>query len=479
MTLVKSMVVTNRSAKGLMIQSVRQLLLPGLLIGTLASCQMPKPEPPDPQAALIAKGRQLFFNETFDGNGRTCGTCHRAEDNFAISPAFIATLPADDPLFVAETNPNLAANFENPRLMREFGLIVENLDGFGDLENVFTLRGVPHTLALNTSIDSAQGPRTGWSGDGAPGDGSLRAFATGAVIQHFPKSLGRVVGNDFRLPTEAELDALEAFQLSLGRQEDPELPLPLKGVVAARGQEIFLDNTLGKCNACHFNAGANGDPQIFGPDAGNLNFDTGVENLPDQPADLTGELVPADDGLGIPGDGSFNTPPLIEAADTGPFFHNNSIETIEGAVAFYNGDAFNNSPAGQLLVAATGSGINLDGTQVVAVSAFLRAINALENIRRIDELLQQSREETRQEARESLRLALAETDDAISVLAGGGLHADAVNDLRKARRLTRKARRSFFSRSRLTEQALRELEQARIELVKPSDNDVAKAGGKS
>jgi hypothetical protein len=112
-----------------------------------------------------------------------------------------------------------------------------------------------------------------------------------------------------------------------------------------------------------------------------MNFDTGVEDLPDQPADLSGEFVPPDDGLGTPGDGTFNTPPLVEAADTGPFFHNDSIETIEGTVAFYNDDAFNNSPAGQLIAGATGNGINLDGTQVVAVAAFIRVINVLENIR--------------------------------------------------------------------------------------------------
>jgi mono/diheme cytochrome c family protein len=96
------------------------------------------------------------------------------------------------------------------------------------------------------------------------------------------------------------LDALEAFMLSLGRQADLVLPLTLKSVVAARGQEIFRDNTLGKCNACHFNAGANGDPAIFGPGAGNLNFDTGVEALPDQPADLTGEPVPSRRRIGRP-----------------------------------------------------------------------------------------------------------------------------------------------------------------------------------
>lgn len=406
----------------------------GLWIGvSLAACQVTPTLPPAEE--LLQRGERIFFNETFEGNGRTCGTCHRAEDNFALSPAFIATLPADDALFVSESDPNLANNFENARLIREFALILENQDGFDDLPNDFNMRGIPHTLALRTSVDSANGPQTGWSGDGAPGDGSLRSFAVGAVIQHFTKTLDRIAGVDFRLPTDEELDALEAFQLSLGRQEELSLPLPLKGIVPARGQEIFIDRSLGKCNACHFNAGANGDPTIFGPDAGNLNFDTGVENLPDQPADLSGELVPPDDGMGVPGNGAFNTPPLVEAADTGPFFHNNSVETIEGSVAFYNGDAFNNSPAGLLLQGATGSGINLDATQVVAVAAFLRVINALENIRSADDRLARAYPEftiTPQRQATLLQRASFEIEDGIQVLTGGGLHPDAVEYLRRA-----------------------------------------------
>jgi hypothetical protein len=313
------------------------------------------------------------------------------------------------------------------------------------------MRGVPHTLALTSSIDSAAGPRTGWSGDGAPGDGSLRSFATGAVIQHFTKTTQRIAGVDFRLPTDDELDALEAFQLSLGRQEELLLPLRLKGVVAARGQEIFLDNASGKCNACHFNAGANGNPAVFGPNAGNLNFNTGVEDLPDQPADLTDELVPADDGFGSPGNGEFNTPPLVEAADTGPFFHNNSVETIEGAVAFYNGDAFNNSPAGQLLINATGSGINLDGTQVVAVAAFLRVINALENIRASTELLDdvaQAIDSSGAHEDMLLERALHETNDAIQVLVGGGLHPGAASRLEAATQSIRGAKSTSNPRTR-------------------------------
>ncbi len=424
--------------------------------------------PANPQAKLIAKGKTIFFNETFNGNGRTCGTCHPAENNFTLDPAFIFTLPPNNALFVAEFNPDLKKNFENPRLMRQFALILENLDGFDDLENKFTMRGIPHVLGLRTSVSSPQGPRTGWSGDGAPGDGSLRSFATGAVIQHFTKTLNRVPGVDFRLPTDEELDALEAFQLSLGRQQDLILPLPLKGTVPKRGQAIFLDNGLGKCNLCHVNAGATAN--FGGGNIGNANFNTGVENLPDQPADLTGELVPPDDGLGTPGDGTFNTPPLVESADTGRFFHNNAIETIEGAVAFYDGEAFNNSPAGRALAAAdpNGVGIELDGTQIVAIAAFLRVINTLENIRESLAQLETSLEKPCGESKEHLARAVHETKDSISVLEGGGLHPDAVAHLREAKRLTKKALRSLFFRKKLTREAIDEQRKARAFLVDSS-----------
>jgi hypothetical protein len=333
------------------------------------------------------------------------------------------------------------------------------------------MRGVPHVLAQRTSVNSNQGPRTGWSGDGAPGDGSLRSFATGAVIQHFTKTLNRVAGVDFRLPTEEELDAIKAFMLSLGRQQDPTLPLALKGTVPKRGQDIFLDNRLGKCNLCHANAGATAN--FGGGNIGNANFNTGVENLPDQPADLTGERNPPDDGFGRPGDGTFNTPPLVEAADTGPFFHNNAIETIEGAVAFYNGDAFNNSPSGQLLAQNDPRrvGIRLDATQVVAVAAFLRVLNALENIRQSLELLESTAKKgfaERAEDRELLNRAVSETQDSIKVLDGGGLHPEAVAHLQMAKELTEKAACSFFRRRGLTQQAIDEQRNARAQLIAAS-----------
>lgn len=55
----------------------------------LPACK--KPSQPASEPTLVEKGEQIFLNETFGGNGRTCGTCHRQTDNFGLSPAFIAT----------------------------------------------------------------------------------------------------------------------------------------------------------------------------------------------------------------------------------------------------------------------------------------------------------------------------------------------------------------------------------------------------
>jgi cytochrome c peroxidase len=398
-------------------------------------------------AALVARGEDLFFNETFNGNGRTCGTCHPAENNLTIDPAFIAKLPPTDPLFVAEQNrkfPGLAKNFENPRLMRQFGLILENVDGF---ENPGVMRGVPHVLAMSTSMTPAVVPgfgiadgstipptqRTGWSGDGAPGDGTLREFAIGAVKQHFTRTLNRLEGRDFRLPTDEELNAMEAFQLSTGRQADPDLStLTLKGAVPERGRALFLDEA--KCSQCHGNAGAS---VLIGPDALNFNFDSGVENFP-HPARAVVSF-PRDGGFGRTpnngrfGNGTFNTPPLVEAADTGPFFHNNAVQTIEEAVEFYTSEAFSTSDAAVGVPFGVGV-INLQPEELGAVAAFLRVLNALENIRSSTEVLQRAQGPlSRAKARELLRLSTAEIDDAIRVLRERGLHQDGVTYLRIAR----------------------------------------------
>lgn len=389
--------------------------------------------------ALVARGEFLFFNETFAGNGRTCGTCHRAENNFTIDAEFIATLRPTDPLFVAEFNQALAG-LERPELMRKFGLILVNADGFDDLPNKFVMRGVPHLLSLSSSIASGSRVpplhRTGWGGDGAPGNGTLRAFAIGAVRQHFPKTLNRVEGVDFRLPDDGELDALEAFQLALGRHADLSLPMPLKDQRARLGQEIFLDDNLGRCNLCHANAGATAAFSHF-PLGINENFATGVEDLPPHPARQVTPNTPRDGGFGTTpngdrrggfGDGTFSTPPLVEAAATGPFFHNNAVHNIEEAVSFYTSETYNNSVSG------TQVRIQLTQTQVLAVAAFLRVINAQEKIRiAIARATLAKLAPGEPEADRALGIARAELDHVIRVLDAGALHPAAVVRLRIAR----------------------------------------------
>jgi hypothetical protein len=373
-------------------------------------------------------GADLFFRDSFGGNGRTCATCHPVGHNLTIDPAFIATLPPTDPLFVAEFNDNLT-ELERPRIMHRFGLILENVDGFlPDPTTHFVLRSVPHTLSLSTSVTRPPGSpnppfdRTGWSGDGAPNPGALRDFMTGAITQHYTKDLRRRPGIDFQLASDLELKHIDQFMRQTGRSNE----LAIGSIVMSdQGAESGRQSFIGVgCTLCHANAGAN---------AGgfNFNFNTGVESARN-PA-LAG--FPRDGGFGTNpnpdgsfGDGTFNVPPLIEAADTGPFFHTatsvvgapahntDTASTIEEAIAFYTTNAFRTAPDGFLIV--------LNSTQIDNVGRFLRGLNAVFNaaiaIKRIDaELAVVAKfHNTRLRIqRELIRLANVEVGDAIRVLA--------------------------------------------------------------
>ena len=151
---------------------------------------------------------------------------------------------------------------------------------------------------------------TGWSGDGAPGTGSLREFAIGAVTQHFTKSLARVEGRDFKLPKEHQLDAMEAFQLSLGRAADFDLArITFKPATSTStpARMLFINgggdpNFGGTCNFCHTNAGA-----LAGTSRNqNRNFNTNVEDVlhPARATSRTFRRTAASDGPTNP-DGTF------------------------------------------------------------------------------------------------------------------------------------------------------------------------------
>ncbi|CAN0386423.1 unnamed protein product, partial [Laminaria digitata] len=311
--------------------------------------------------------------------------------------------------------------------MRERALIVVNADGFDDVANKFVMRSVSHVfaqaLSITPSTDDGSDPgklhRTGWDGDGSPGTGTIREFAIGAVNQHNPLTMNRIEGEDFRLPTDFELDALEAFQLSLGRQEELDLSkMDFLDQSVAGGKARFLGQD--KCHQCHGNGGAIATVVPF--KGTNANFDTDVEDGVN-PADRLSEPMPTDGGAGHDGnladgfgDGKFNVPSVIEAADTAPYFHDNSKETLRNAVVFYATDTFNNSPAGQLI-----GGISL-GTGAFEIEDFLRVVNALDNLRSAEEYILQSMQFGLVEGLKPLGLAKIDMDDAVNVLERGSLH---------------------------------------------------------
>jgi cytochrome c peroxidase len=406
-------------------------------------------------SAQVCAGADIFFNETFDGNGRTCGSCHPANNNTTLDVPFVQELHAsnpDDPLFINENDPNLA-QLETRDLVAE-AAILENVDEFSDPTRRFVSRGVNHVLSLRTSIapdtgDGTTNPpveRAGWGGDGSD-DGSLRGFLEGAVRQHFTRDLRRRAGTDFRTPTDQEAELTETFQLSLGRLNELNLQqVNLFDEEANEGRRAFLDPQRGRCNVCHLNAGAN-----FIDTGRNRNFDTEV-NRAGSPLTL-GRFGANDDllldggfggkeltqpnfdgsGIGFPnafGNGTFSPPPLIEAADTPPFFHNNFRPdfdvppTIEQAVAFYARIPFGFSPAARELEARFGAPLNLVASDSFAIARFLRVLNAAFNMDLARQRLEAAQTlvnrfgDTRVDIQRGLmELADAEVEDALEVLA--------------------------------------------------------------
>ena len=336
----------------------------------------------DPATAkLVNLGFQVFTNTTFNGNGRTCSTCHLPSADFSISAADFAALSAHQKSLVLASN---TLGLENPTMVSKLGVFNINdkvgndpaelgtsntpagpfrasmsvgalaltsvnllpdfcadnappqlIENGTDLVAVLCKPGLPFPGNANaitlTDVFKNTNPATfgsltpgvddgtrnielGWAGDGAITDpdifgaattlqnkdckdavdnsndnvtdltATLRAFSLAAVKTHFPKSLNRTPGVDFRCPTSVELDALAAFQEYLGRRFELALKagvptdandgdvtnsfaagtqinssqpvITFNDSTAEKGKSIFLDGNS-QCNLCHFNAGAN------------------------------------------------------------------------------------------------------------------------------------------------------------------------------------------------------------------------------
>jgi hypothetical protein len=221
-----------------------------------------------------------------------------------------------------------------------------------------------------------------------------------------------------------------------------------------------MDTERGRCNVCHFNAGAN-----FFETGLNRNFDNGVR-LASSATFITRPPLPGVEGrvlsdagfggqtLAAPdfdtgdlrdgikdgfGNGTFSPPPLIEAADTPPFFHNafhfqsRLPDDIDEAVSFYRlpGNPFGRSLGGQELEQRFGTPLVLDGVDAAAIARFLRVLNAAFNLdiakQRLDAANTLAGNALAADIQKRLmELAVVEVDDALDVLllSGDEIHPE-------------------------------------------------------
>jgi len=116
---------------------------------------------------------------------------------------------------------------------------------------------------------------------------------------------------------------------------------------------------------------------------------------------------------------------VIEAADSAPLFHNNEKASIEDAVAFYTSDTFRH--------ASNGFDIQLSQAEIDSIGAFLRVLNAAENIRQVRKrsLFVQNNRSTGNT--DILTIAIADTQDALDVLTAKNLNPTARHDLATAK----------------------------------------------
>ena len=288
--------------------------------------------------ALVERGRRLFFEETFGGNGRTCGTCHPTP-TLVLTPADIAELPPDDPFF--------AGTMDFDAEMARKGMIRYPLGGASLFEpEVTVFRAIPTVRNLrHTGPFTADGRAT-----------ELPEQAAEAALLHLLD--GAVDQPGERMPTPEELDAIAAFQEAMTEPEDGALGTGRLSTEARRGRKLFFGKAA--CTTCHV-------PPLF-TDNQFHNIVAAKAGAPvTDPGRCRIEPSSPDCGSGA----AFNTPQLRGVSRTAPFFHDNSLPTLRAVVEFYNSPRFSGSPAAARLGIEP---LGLTEEEVAALVAFLEAL---------------------------------------------------------------------------------------------------------
>jgi cytochrome c peroxidase len=297
-------------------------------------------------------GRQVFFEETFDGNGRTCATCHDPRNEFTITPRLVQDRFAADPthpLFRridsddedGESYTTMLANavFRVRVPLHENVILLDE-----PARRVLKLwRGVPSIANLALTAPYQQDGRAA----------TLPSQARGAIRDHMQPA---------RRQFSREAEAIRTFLIELFEplsvralldEADP-LPkpagftLPLESAAGLRGKVTFDVH----CRRCHGGelGGTSEDPTV-GQFTDVLVSDVNLPGFPmlhlgfKQPDGSMLEAFTPDPGrAALTGDfadlNAFDIPPLRGVKHTSPYFHDNSAATLREVIEHYN-DEFN------------------------------------------------------------------------------------------------------------------------------------------
>jgi cytochrome c peroxidase len=302
------------------------------------------------QHASVTAGDNLFKNEMFWGNNRTCATCHSIATG-TVNPQQIVNRGWGDPIIRKLDSDNPSSSNETYDLLRTHATINVTLTlpsnirlANSSARTVTVRRGVPTTNdmpAFDTMIMF----------DGR--EASLQSQARSAVLSHYQAG---------RLPTTDEQNSIALFEKTLfsstALRNYAAGTGPMPGIPAGntdaekRGAAWFA--ATGLCGSCHGGALLNrmtaGNP--MGLPAG-TQFGTALvseRNKLNNPvltylvrnsAGVEESITTADPGLmlktGNIGDANlFKMLSLRNLKNTAPYFHDNSAKTIDDIMDQYN-----------------------------------------------------------------------------------------------------------------------------------------------
>lgn len=308
-------------------------------------------------------GKQLFEQETFGGNGRTCLTCHSRETG-TVSPRdaqkrFVAN--RQDPLFLHDGSDDGHGNGVR-RILTDGTILVTvplhpnvRLADDPTARSVVVRRGIPSTL--NTpALDAVL------MMDGR--DPNLKTQAANAIRGHYQSN---------QTPSNLDLERIAQFQRSDSFFSSLALrnfalsgtppPLPAGNTESEKRGRLFFEDVpltgkAGSCAACHSGPMLNQTNAFLPlPVVPGSRFQTVAVsefNAANNPvrefifrnADGTrttvrspdpGRALITGDPRAFPGDqmNAFKIPSLRGIRRTAPYFHDNSAKTLEDVVAHY------------------------------------------------------------------------------------------------------------------------------------------------